>query len=847
MSRFTAIVPLVNHPFEHVPNIFAASTDDPQSLITTLGYIDDIAYPPNITTPEFVSPPIPLLKTSDILYIISSANTIKLFGVYFVTQVGQSFQLVLTPSGGNVQPHSLALDSLSGLITSANQMIYTTAPNVYATSPITALALTLMSNGTQAQMQATLGIITLTPSDPLKTFIASVDSPVIVGQLARFSDINGTVQSSGIAVTDILLRANNLIDLTNVVTARFNLGLGSASVQDITFFLQVANNLSDLNNVATARTNLGLGTAATQDNSFFLQVLNNLSDLNNTTTARNNLGLGTASTKAASDATKAVLVSINGSTTINNVAIFSDTNGTIIDSGLAFSGFQPSSPALTSIAGLATLANQMLYTTAPSTYAVTSLTPFSRGLLALASAAAWQNGLGLGTASTQNSTFFLQVANNLSDLASVSTARTNLGLGTAAVQNIAFFLQSANNLSDVASVATSRTNLGLGTAAIQNVAFFLQSANNLSDIVSAATARTNLGLGTSATKTASDNTKTNVASVNSATTVGHVATFNDTAGTITDGGVLGTAAAQNINFFLQSANNLSDVVSAANARTNLGLGTAATQNNSFFLQSANNLSDVASAATSRTNLGLGTAATKAASNNAQATVASVSGTITIGHVATFNDTVGTIVDGGILGTAAFKTASNNAQTGVASTSGAFVVNNIVVAADTTGTIKDGGSAISGFVPTSRTLTAAGLVTGGGDLSANRSFTVTAAVQADQEAATSNTVAVTPGSQLYHPSSIKAAGTLHEAASPTWLHQYNFTTITRNAAGSYTLTMAVTFSSANYQVVCTPNDGTELVWSVDQKTTTSFRLRSWTLAGILLSDGDFGIMVTGDLA
>lgn len=802
MSRFTAIVPLVNHPFEHVPNIFAASTDDPQSLITTLGYIDDIAYPPNITTPEFVAPTIPLLRNSDILYIISSANTIKLFGVYFVTQVGQSFQLVLTPSGGNVQPHSLALDSLSGLITSANQMIYTTAPNVYATSPITALALTLMSNGTQAQMQATLGIITLMPSDALKTFIASVDSPVIVGQLARFSDVNGTVQSSGILVTDILLKANNLIDLTNVITARFNLGLGSASVQDITFFLQSANNLSDLTNIITARTNLGLGTAATQDNSFFLQVLNNLSDLNNTTTARNNLGLGTAATKAASDATKAVLVSINGLTTINNVAIFSDTNGTIIDSGLTFSGFQLSSPALTSIAGLATLANQMLYTTAPSTYAVTSLTPFSRGLLALVSAAAWQTGLGLGTAATQNSTFFLQVANNLSDLASASTARTNLGLGTASVQNIAFFLQSSNNLSDVASVATSRTNLGLGTAAIQNVAFFLQSANNLSDIVSAATARTNLGLGTSSTKTASDNTKTNVASVNSSTTVGHVATFSDTAGTITDGGVLGTAAAQNISFFLQSANNLSDVVSTANARTNLGLGTAATQNNSFFLQSANNLSDVASAATSRTNLGLGTAATKA--------------------------------------------VSNNALSGVASTSGAFVVNNIVVAADTSGSVKDGGSAISGFVPTSRTLTAAGLVTGGGDLSADRSFTVTAATQTTQEAATSNTVAVTPGTQIYHPSSVKARGTLNQSASPTWADQFNFTTITRNAAGNYTVTMAVTFSSANYQVVASPQDGSEVVWAVDQKTTTSFRIRQWTLLGIVLTDVQMGIMVTGDL-
>lgn len=54
--------------------------------------------------------------------------------------------------------------------------------------------------------------------------------------------------------------ANNLSDVANVATSRTNLGLGTAAVQDVAFFLQAANNLSDLGSVATARTNLGLGT-----------------------------------------------------------------------------------------------------------------------------------------------------------------------------------------------------------------------------------------------------------------------------------------------------------------------------------------------------------------------------------------------------------------------------------------------------------------------------------------------------------------------------------------------------------------------------------------------------------
>jgi hypothetical protein len=58
--------------------------------------------------------------------------------------------------------------------------------------------------------------------------------------------------------------------------------------------------------------------------------------------------------------------------------------------------------------------------------------------------------------------------------------------------------------------------------------------------------------------------------------------------------------------FLQASNNLTDLASAANARTSLGLGTAAVQNVGAFLQAANNLSDLANAANARTNLGLGT-------------------------------------------------------------------------------------------------------------------------------------------------------------------------------------------------------------------------------------------------
>jgi hypothetical protein len=59
----------------------------------------------------------------------------------------------------------------------------------------------------------------------------------------------------------------------------------------------------------------------------------------------------------------------------------------------------------------------------------------------------------------------------------------------------------------------------------------------------------------------------------------------------------------------------------------------------------NNLSDLTSASSARTALGLGTAAVKAASG-AGGTVASVTGSFTATHLATFADTSGTIQDGG---------------------------------------------------------------------------------------------------------------------------------------------------------------------------------------------------------
>jgi len=70
---------------------------------------------------------------------------------------------------------------------------------------------------------------------------------------------------AAVVVGTKLLAANNLSDVVSASTSRTNLGLGTAAVQNVTYFCQVANNLSDVASASTARTNLGLGTAAVEN------------------------------------------------------------------------------------------------------------------------------------------------------------------------------------------------------------------------------------------------------------------------------------------------------------------------------------------------------------------------------------------------------------------------------------------------------------------------------------------------------------------------------------------------------------------------------------------------------
>lgn len=89
---------------------------------------------------------------------------------------------------------------------------------------------------------------------------------------------------------------------------------------------------------------------------------------------------------------------------------------------------------------------------------------------------------------------------------------------------------------------------------------------------------------------------------------------------------------------------------------------------------------------------------------------------------------------------------------------------------------------------------------------NQPAPVSAASQAEQESASSTSVYVAPGRQQFHPSAAKCWVYWNGSGGATVLASYNITSVTRNTAGDYTVTIATDFSSANWAPIFTCGNG-----------------------------------------
>lgn len=134
-------------------------------------------------------------------------------------------------------------------------------------------------------------------------------------------------------------------------------------------------------------------------------------------------------------------------------------------------------------------------------------------------------------------------------------------------------------------------------------------------------------------------------------------------------------------------------------------------------------------------------------------------------------------------------------------------------------------------------------------------TLLAASQAQMETGTSNDVFVSPGRQSSHPAHPKAwamfDGSVAGTNAPTAGH--NVTSVTRNAAGNYTLNLAITMSSVNYAwygnargTVATAQTSVGADPS-DTKTTTALQVRVRRTATDAAQDStDVCVFIFGDI-
>lgn len=169
--------------------------------------------------------------------------------------------------GTNVQAYDAGLQSISGLTTAADKMIYTTALDTYAVTDLTPFARTILDDANAAAVVTTIG------AQPLDAGLTSISGLTTAADKMIYTTALDTY-----AVTDLTGFARTLLDDADATTMRTTLGLTigtNVQAYDAELAAIAALATTDGNIIvgngstwvaesgATARTSLGLGSLAT--------------------------------------------------------------------------------------------------------------------------------------------------------------------------------------------------------------------------------------------------------------------------------------------------------------------------------------------------------------------------------------------------------------------------------------------------------------------------------------------------------------------------------------------------------------------------------------------------------
>ena len=189
---------------------------------------------------------------------VTTAGTITLAGTLNVanggtgsaTASGARTSLGLA-IGSDVQAYDAGLQSIAGLTTSANQLIYTTGSNTYATSSLTSFARTLLDDADAATARATLGVAigtnVLAFDSNLQSFVTAFTLPTSDGSADQVLQTNGS----------------GTLSFSNVGVVSGGTALGSGTmVSPSGAFNNVAIGTNALNGLTSGDDNVAVGVAA---------------------------------------------------------------------------------------------------------------------------------------------------------------------------------------------------------------------------------------------------------------------------------------------------------------------------------------------------------------------------------------------------------------------------------------------------------------------------------------------------------------------------------------------------------------------------------------------------------
>ena len=159
--------------------------------------------------------------------------------------------------GTNVQAYDAGLQSISGLTTTADQMIYTTSSDTYATASLTSAGRALLDDADASAQRTTLGLGTLATQNANSV---AITGGAIAGVTINASVIGGTTPAAA-TFTNLTVSTGSTINFSGATVSNggtfTTVTISGGSITGITD-LAIADGGTGASTASAARTNLGV-------------------------------------------------------------------------------------------------------------------------------------------------------------------------------------------------------------------------------------------------------------------------------------------------------------------------------------------------------------------------------------------------------------------------------------------------------------------------------------------------------------------------------------------------------------------------------------------------------------